>query len=255
VNITGETTIVSFYANKEKIYEFLIPISKSASNFKTQKYSTDYFATLPVYNWNAQTITVEGDVPSSFLDAIAQSDELPTKPNNRPEHNFTPVSGWINDPNGLVFKDGIYHLYFQHNPFHVEWGNMSWGHAISEDLLHWKQLEDVMFPDEDGTIFSGCAIINERGLLGLPEDALIFFYTCAGGTSNWSKEKKFVQKICGFLGGFVVKLSRGRRPYFWRAPKSIRFPFYTPILRRNTPWQRKTAVARLLSVPPHRNRP
>lgn len=187
VNIKGETTVVSFYADGRKIYEFMIPIMDSSS--------ADYYASLPVYNWNTQTITIEGDVPSNFLDAIEQSNELPVKPVNRPKYHFTPISGWINDPNGLVYKDGIYHLFFQHNPFHVEWGNMSWGHAISKDLLHWEQLEDVMFPDEDGTIFSGCAITNERGLLGLPKDALIFFYTSAGGTSNWSKEKKFVQKI------------------------------------------------------------
>lgn len=65
----------------------------------------------------------------------------------------------------------------------------------STDLLHWVQKEDVMFPDENGTMFSGCAILNERGLLGLPKDTPVFFYTVAGSASEWSKGKKFVQRI------------------------------------------------------------
>ena len=201
VNISGETTLVSFYADNKKIYEFMIPMST------TNNCDPDYYAPLPVYKWKNQLITITGAVPSSFLENIHLSEQLPAKPESRPKYHFTPASGWINDPNGLVYKDGIYHLYFQHNPFHVEWGNMSWGHAISKDLLHWKQLEDVMFPDEDGTIFSGCAIINEHGLLGLPKDALIFFYTSAGNTSDWSKGKKFVQKIAYSLdnGNTLIK--------------------------------------------------
>jgi len=201
VNIHGETTLVSFYADKKKIYEFMIPVITANSC------DPDYYAPLPVYKWKNQLITITGAVPSSFLEDIHLSEHLPAKPESRPKYHFTPTSGWINDPNGLVYKDGIYHLFFQHNPFHVEWGNMSWGHAISKDLLHWKQLEDVMFPDEDGTIFSGCAIINERGLLGLPKDALIFFYTSAGNTSDWSQGKKFVQKIAYSLdnGNTLIK--------------------------------------------------
>jgi len=201
VSISGKTTLVSFYTDNKKIYEFMIPVSK-ANNC-----DPDYYAPLPVYKWKNQLITITGAVPSSFLEDIHLSEHLPAKPESRPKYHFTPTSGWINDPNGLVYKDGIYHLFFQHNPFHVEWGNMSWGHAISKDLLHWKQLEDVMFPDEDGTIFSGCAIINERGLLGLPKDALIFFYTSAGNTSDWSQGKKFVQKIAYSLdnGNTLIK--------------------------------------------------
>ena len=116
-------------------------------------------------------------------------------PEERPCYHVTGGSGWINDPNGLIYSEGKYHLYFQHNPVDVNWGNMSWGHAESTDLLHWVQKEDVMFPDENGTMFSGCAILNERGLLGLPKDTPVFFYTVAGSASEWSKGKKFVQRI------------------------------------------------------------
>lgn len=98
---------------------------------------------------------------------------------NRPRWHMTAEYGWINDPNGLVFHDGIYEVYYQHNPKDVVWGNMTWGHQRTRDLVHFEKLEPVLFPDEFGTMFSGCGIINEQGLLGLPRDALIFFYTVA----------------------------------------------------------------------------
>ena len=72
---------------------------------------------------------------------------------------------------------------------------MSWGHAVSRDLLHWEQKDDVLFPDETGTMFSGSGIVNDRKMLGLPEDAVIFFYTAAGNNNKWSAGKQFTQRI------------------------------------------------------------
>ncbi len=72
-----------------------------------------------------------------------------------PDIHFAPSYGWINDPNGLVFHDGIYELYYQHNPDGIEWNRMTWGHARSTDMLHWEEMGDVLFPDENGTMFSG----------------------------------------------------------------------------------------------------
>lgn len=108
-----------------------------------------------------------------------------------PNIHFTVRKGWINDPNGLVYHDGVWELYFQRNPGCTEWGNMTWGHARSRDLLHWKELPDALFPDETGTMFSGCGIVNTRGDLGLPKDALIFCYTAAGGDNPESAGKPF----------------------------------------------------------------
>ena len=85
--------------------------------------------------------------------------------------------------------------------FRTNGGNLCWGHAVSEDLLHWKQLDTVMFPEKDGSIFSGCGIVNERGLLKLPESALLFFYTMAGGKTKWSEGKKFTQRLAYSLDG------------------------------------------------------
>lgn len=85
----------------------------------------------------------------------------------RPQIHFTTKNGWTNDPNGLIFADGKYHMFYQHNPCDVHWGNMHWGHAISTDMLHWEETDIALFPDKSGTMFSGSAISDEKNLLGL----------------------------------------------------------------------------------------
>lgn len=187
---------VSIYAEGKKQYEFSVPVGT-----QDRPYSFLYYAPVCVQEWMGKQITIEGDVPESFLEAVSMSDSVPVQQGKRPVLHFAPNTGWINDPNGMMYHNGWYHLFFQHNPFNVKWGNMSWGHAVSKDMLHWEQLDDVLYPDEDGTMFSGCAVVNRQKKLGLDENAEILFYTCAGHTSSWSKEKAFVQKIAYSLDG------------------------------------------------------
>lgn len=114
----------------------------------------------------------------------------------RPQFHFTARKGWLNDPNGLVYYGGLYHLFFQHNPYGNEWGNMTWGHAISTDLIHWKQMEHALLPDELGTMFSGSAVVDWNNTAGFQtgeSPTIVLIYTAAGGTSPESEGKLFTQ--------------------------------------------------------------
>lgn len=180
--------LLSVTINSKKCFEYMIPQGES-----TGIYNFQYYAAIPVES--ESEVILEGEFSKPFWDAIAFSDTVPKNESEHPVVHFAPNTGWMNDPNGFFYQDGVYHLYFQHNPMNKIWGNMSWGHATSMDLLHWEQQEDVMFPDERGTMFSGCAVLNDKKMLNLPEHCPLFFYTCAGGTSNWSEGRPYTQQL------------------------------------------------------------
>lgn len=119
----------------------------------------------------------------------------------RPQFHFTSGRFWNNDPNGMVYYDGEYHLFFQHNPKELTWGNMTWGHAVSTDMLHWKQMQHAIRPYDDGTIFSGSAVVDHRNSSGFgkegpnAEKPIVAFYSHA--------RKPFTQHI-------AYSLDRGR---------------------------------------------
>lgn len=104
----------------------------------------------------------------------------------RPIYHFTPEYGWMNDPNGMVYKDGEYHLFYQYNPYGSMWGNMHWGHAVSKDLTSWEHLPVAIAPDDLGAIFSGSCVVDKNNTAGFGKDAIVAFYTSAGASQTQS---------------------------------------------------------------------
>ena len=98
----------------------------------------------------------------------------------RPLFHHTPRYGWMNDPNGMFYKDGVWHLYYQHNPYGSKWQNMSWGHSTSTDLVNWKHEPEALRPDGLGSIFSGSCVVDTNNTAGMGKDEVIALYTSAG---------------------------------------------------------------------------
>lgn len=151
----------------------------------------DWWAPMEVSEWQGKPVTLRVDkLPedSTALSSIGQSDTIRNNDDLyreplRGQFHFSPQRGWNNDPNGCVFYNGEYHLFFQHNPYGWGWGNMHWGHAVSKDLVHWQELGDKLLPDDMGPMFSGSAVVDWNNTSGFGKDGkppLVLFYTAAG---------------------------------------------------------------------------
>ncbi len=147
----------------------------------------DFYTSMDVRRYLGQDIEIRGDVPDEMLyNIFCYKENVQNVYPFRPQIHFAPEIGWHNDPNGLVYADGVYHLYYQWNPYGVIWGNMHWGHAVSKDLIKWEHRPVVMEPDQYGTIYSGCGFQDKENAAGFGKDTLLFFYTAAGGSNEWS---------------------------------------------------------------------
>jgi len=152
----------------------------------------DWWAPLDISAWRGKRLTVRADrLPgdSAALRSIDQGDRLKGaddlyRESLRPQFHFSPRRGWTNDPNGLVYYRGEYHLFFQHNPYGRTWGNMHWGHALADDLVHWREVDEALYPDALGPMFSGSAVVDRANTSGFASakvaEPLVLIYTAAG---------------------------------------------------------------------------
>lgn len=150
------------------------------------------FLDVSMFHGEKALLRTEDGEKRKGLDLIYQSDERiylenVYKEKHRPQLHFSTVRGWINDPNGLVYYDGEFHLYFQHYPFGYYWGQPHWGHAVSTDLIHWEQLSDVLLRHEYGGIYSGSSVVdynNTSGFKAGDNDVIVAFYTTNSVVEN-----------------------------------------------------------------------
>jgi fructan beta-fructosidase len=188
----------------------------------------EWWGQLDVSAWKGQNATLRVDkLPddSTGLKLVDQTDEPKGSAYDeplRPQFHFSPRRGWNNDPNGLVFLDGEYHLFFQHNPYGWGWGNMHWGHAISKDLVHWRELPIALYPRKFGDwAFSGSAVVDKKNTSGWKtgrNDLLVGAYTSTdrGECIVYSNDRGRTWKE--FEGNPVIK-HEGRDPrLLWHQP-------------------------------------
>jgi fructan beta-fructosidase len=156
---------VRFTVGGETVREFDIELTDG---------KPDFFAFADVTAFRGKKLVVETRLPeeSKALEAITLSEEIAGaadlyREKHRPQFHFTSRRGWLNDPNGLVYADGEWHLFYQHNPFGWDWGNMHWGHAVSKDLFHWQELPEALYPKRyDDWCFSGSAVLDHDNTSG-----------------------------------------------------------------------------------------
>ncbi|WP_410859946.1 DUF4980 domain-containing protein [Phocaeicola plebeius] len=156
-------------------------------NVRLARERVDSYVPFALSAYKGQHISIEiQGVPETALCwkelKLSGSFDMANKESFRPVYHHTPVYGWMNDPNGMFYKDGVYHLYFQYNPYGSVWGNMHWGHSTSTDLMHWNFEGCAIVPDAWGAIFSGSCVVDHNNTAGFGKGAVVAFYTSAKAT-------------------------------------------------------------------------
>ena len=164
-----------------------LPDTKASEKYwiRLAQNKVDYWVKLNVGDYKGKNIQLNFENPGTAsygISRIKQSDKFDLEYNEkyRPDFHFTPEYAWMNDPNGMVYLQGEYHLFYQYNPYGNKWGNMHWGHAVSTDLTSWTYLPVALKPDSLGDIFSGSAVVDENNTAGFGKNALIAIYTANG---------------------------------------------------------------------------
>jgi fructan beta-fructosidase len=182
VKLTNSYHVVALLVNGLAVQEFNIALG-TGSNY-------DFYAFLDLSAYQNTQMVVRVDATnglhlSDFIQSSAPVTTVPIYQEAlRPIYHFTPRRGFNNDPNGMVYYNGEYHLCYQHNPYDVVVGNQNWGNALSTDLVHWQELPEAIYADALGQAWSGSSVVDWNNSAGFGTNALVSFYTSAGGHGN-----------------------------------------------------------------------
>src|SRR5574344_1087178 len=189
---------------------------------------SDYFVPFALGKGKTATVKILGlkkDALALSLLKLSNTFDTTNTDYYRPSYHFTPLYGWMNDPNGMVYKDGEYHLYFQYNPYGSKWGNMHWGHSVSRDLVHWEHLKPAIARDTLGHIFSGSTVVDKYNSAGFGKNAIIAFYTSAsdkyGQIQCMAYSKDNGRTFTKYQGNPILTPFDGLRDF--RDPKVFRY--------------------------------
>lgn len=160
-------------------------------NIRVSQTKVDHWVPINIESYKGKSVSLTfGHVKKTDIGfaQIKQSDAFDYDYNEkyRPAYHFSPQYGWMNDPNGMVYYNGEYHLFFQSNPYGSRWANMHWGHAVSSNLVKWEYKPVALAPDSIGSIFSGSAIVDKNNTAGFGKDAIVAIYTSAGASQTQS---------------------------------------------------------------------
>lgn len=154
--------------------------------------------------------------------ALADTFDTANREKFRPAYHHTPLYGWMNDPNGMFYKDGVWHLYYQYNPYGSKWQNMTWGHSSSKDLVHWDHHPLAIEANGLGAVFSGSSVVDSDNTFGAGKDAVVSLYTSAAASQIQSAATSTDngETFTIYAGNPVITLdSEARDPnMFWHEP-------------------------------------
>ena len=183
VSYTGPSHLVELVQNGLVVHEFNIALVTNGA--------PDYYAFLDLTAFPGELLVRVDSAAASApqLAALVQATNILTttpiyQEATRPVYHYTARRGWLNDPNGMVYYQGQYHMYYQHNPYGTAWDNMHWGSAVSTNLVQWQELTEALYPDWLGGMWSGSAVVDANNSAGFGTNALVALYTAAGGHGN-----------------------------------------------------------------------